>query len=757
MTREDTDMQRILLSAALLTGLALKAAYEKPANPLMTEWGAAVTPENAWREYPRPHLVRDKWLNLNGLWEYAITTREAGCPQKWDGEILVPFAIETPLSGVKRLTEPDEQLWYRRSFQAAFQPESERLLLHFGAVDFRAQVFVNGIEVTDVPHESGNLPFTVDITEAARPGDNELVVSVWDPTGNGYQSIGKQSLKPEGCFYTRSSGIWQTVWLETVPSTYIAGYRVVTDIDRQTVAVTLLPAGDLMKAKAEVTVLKDGKKVASAKVTAWDKPVVLPVPKARLWSPETPELYDLTLTLKGQNSAQDVAKGYFGMRKIEWRKDEKGVPRFYLNNRKTFMYGTLDQGWWPDGFLTPPSDDAMRFDIQFLKDCGFNMMRKHIKIEPLRYYYLCDTMGILLWQDMPSGFGDVENRYQLYRQELKEMLDLLQTFPSIVMWVPYNEGWGQPQAPKTNQVQTWVKQYDPTRLVNGPSGWNDYGVGDTRDKHNYPEPQMFPVMENRVSVLGEFGGIGFMVKGHLWQARSWGYVTDANVEEYFSRYESQVRSLARMAFMGLAAAVYTQTTDVEGETNGLLTYDRKVAKCPAEKFAAVHQQVYEAAKVTRLPVPTVILPTGQQGGATWRYVVNAPTTENWMAPDFDDTAWKEGQAGFGNAVIADDNSHVQIRTPWEGKDIWLRRTFTVAETAFEDLQLNIFHDEGAEVYLNGVKIASLRGYLTSYEAVMADIGAVKALKPGLNTLAVHVHNKKGGAYIDLGLSGVNYK
>ncbi|MBQ9447601.1 MAG: hypothetical protein IJU61_13440, partial [Victivallales bacterium] len=430
------------LTMALL--LPLFGDYQIQPNQLMTPWGEKITPENAWREYPRPHLVRQNWQNLNGLWQYAVNERKADRPAEWAGEILVPFAIETPISGVKRLLEPNEQLWYRRVFNVAANTAKERVLLHFGGVDFRTQVFVNGIEATDVPHESGNLPFSLDITDFVKQGENELVLQVWDPTDAGNQSRGKQVRHPGGCMYTRMSGIWQTVWTEVVPATYITGYKITTDIDNGTVSVTLQAVGDLMNAKATVAVQKDGKTLVSGDVTAWNRPVTLKLENPLLWSPESPNLYDLVFTLKAQDGSEDVVKGYFGMRKIDWRKDEKGIPRLYLNNQKTFMMGTLDQGWWPDGFLTPPSDEAMAFDIDFLKRCGFNMMRKHIKIEPLRYYYLCDKMGIMLWQDMPSGGGDVENRYQLYRQELKGMMDLLQTFPSIVMWVPFNEGWGQP-------------------------------------------------------------------------------------------------------------------------------------------------------------------------------------------------------------------------------------------------------------------------------------------------------------------------
>ncbi|MBP5320336.1 MAG: beta-galactosidase, partial [Kiritimatiellae bacterium] len=410
-----------------------------------------------------------------------------------------------------------------------------------------------------------------------------------------------------------------------------------------------------------------------------------------------------------------------------------------------------------DGLLTPPSDDAMAYDINLLKSCGFNMMRKHIKIEPLRYCYLCDKLGIMIWQDMVSGWGNTEDRYTLYRSELKEMIDLLQAFPSIIMWVPYNESWGQPGKAKTNMTQKWVKRYDPTRLVNGPSGWNDYGVGDTRDMHNYPGPGMFPVMENRVSVLGEFGGIGLSIEGHLWQQKNWGYVSDQTTEASFARYTSLMRKLARLAKSGLAASVYTQTTDVEGEINGLATYDRKHVKYQPAELAKLHQKVYEAALDTRVVVQTPIVPTAEKAPLTWRYTFSKPA-DGWFQPAFDDTAWKTGEAGFGNGQITSDHPSAKVRTAWNGNDIWLRRTFTFNGEIPAEIALNIFYDEDTEVYLNGVKIAGLTGYNTRYESMDLDQEAFKkALKQGTNTLAVHTINKTGGAYIDLGFDAISYK
>ncbi len=744
------------MSIGIVAGMMACAAcaeYKPAASPLMTVWGEKMTPETAWRDYPRPQLVRDAWVNLNGLWDYAVTPKNGECPEAWQGKILVPFAMESALSGVGRMLEPGELLWYRRTFDA-HPAQGQRTLLHFGAVDFRAQVWVNGIEVTDVPHESGNLPFSIDITPAIRAGENTLVLSVWDPSNEGQQSVGKQQLKPSGCMYTRVSGIWQTVWMETVAETYVAGYKTVTDIDAGTVSVTVQPAGNLMGASAEVEVLREGKVLSKGSVEAWDKPVTLKLKEPLLWSPAAPNLYDLRITLKGA-AGQDIVKGYFGMRKIEWRKDEKGVPRFYFNNEKIFLQGTLDQGWWPDGLLTPPSDAAMAFDIGLLKRSGFNMMRKHIKIEPLRYYYLCDTQGIMIWQDMVSGWRDGEDRYALYRRELKGMMDLLQTVPCIVMWVPYNEGWGQPGKAKTNMTQTWVKQYDPTRLVNGPSGWTDHGVGDALDMHKYPGPDMYPVMTNRLSVLGEFGGIGLAIEGHTWaKGRNWGYVSDKTTEESFARYTTLIEKLAKLASYGLAASVYTQTSDVEIEINGLVTYDRKHIKYDPAALNALHQKVYVAAMKTRNIARKELLPTAQKNPQVWKYTFEKPV-EGWQKEDFDDSAWKSGEAGFGNAKIKTDHKTACVRTLWETPAIWLRHTFEFKGAMPSDISLNIFFDEDAVVYLNGTQVAVLKGYNTNYSPKDVDRAAfLKALKQGRNVLAVSALNALGGAYIDLGIDSV---
>ena len=597
------------------------------AGAMKTEWGEKVTSENAWRDYPRPQMVRESWTCLNGDWDYAVTaiTNTTGRPAKWDGKIRVPFAVESVLSGVNRLLEPHEYLWYTREIALNPQP-GERILLHFGAVDFRAIVYLGHDEVMSTPHDSGQLPFTVDLTPFAKKGSNTLTVLVWDPTEEFIQSHGKQSKAGGLSCYTRVSGIWQTVWMETVPERHIADYAVTTDIDAGQVSFAFtvegLKYGDSDEGTVEI--FDAGRRIAGGKFRPGEMCVV-GMPKGfGLWSPETPKLYDFVAAF-----GKDSVRGYFGMRKFEKRKDAKGVLRFFLNNKPYYIMGALDQGWWPDGLLTPPSEDAMAFDIQTLKNCGFNMMRKHIKVEPLRYYALCDRMGMIVLQDMPSSTFQWKDPfiwtsvkgYGLYRKELKGLIDLLRKVPSIVMWVPYNEGWSQHDRNLTHTTLDFVKRYDPARLVDGPSGNDDFEGGvvlnpfgkpwtvwthhlpedvceaaDVVDRHHYREPEMPPVNSRRVSFLGEFGGLGHAVPNHMWAAgsKAWGYggtADTATLEGLEKTYLKLMDSLAGLAAKGLAGSVYTQTTDIENEINGLMTYDRKVLKFKPEVLKKAHEKV----------------------------------------------------------------------------------------------------------------------------------------------------------------------
>ena len=602
-----------LVFAAMLSipvsAWAQNSSWQVAEGPLTTPWTNQVSPVNVHNKYPRPQMKRDRWQNLNGLWTYKITAAldnspaAAGLQAKTpgDGEILVPFAIESDLSGVKKALKPEQKLWYQRSFTVPASWKGQRVLLHFGAVDWKTHVWVNGRQVGS--HQGGYDPFSFDITDALKQqGEQRITVSVWDPTDAGFQPIGKQTLNPRGIWYTATSGIWQTVWLEPVPQTAITGLKMVPDIDNKTLQLQVHTnqaevSGYAVKAEA----YDNGKKVAEATASLGQE-LTLQLNDMKLWSPETPFLYDLKVTLSKDNTSEDAVDSYFGMRKISLGKDDKGITRLFLNNKPLFQYGPLDQGFWPDGLYTAPTDEAMKFDIVKTKKWGFNMIRKHVKVEPLRWYYYCDKIGLLVWQDMPSGdkhigkkdpdIKRVAQSAHNYKEELQEMMTDLYNHPSIVTWVPFNEGWGQFQ---TQEVAALVKQMDPTRIVDATTGWADRGAGDMHDMHKYPGPGMFPVESNRVSVLGEFGGQALVVKDHLWlqdfSKAPQHYKTSTSKEALHQKYAALMDSLRLLKEKGLGAAVYTQTTDVEVEVNGLMTYDRKVIKFDEAKLHDMNQAV----------------------------------------------------------------------------------------------------------------------------------------------------------------------
>ncbi len=612
-----------------------------PANPrLMTEWGEAVRPENAWTEYPRPQLVRELWQNLNGLWDYAILTKTSAAPTKFDGKILVPFAVESALSGVGKTFTPDDRLWYRRTFSIPKEWNDQRVLLHFGGVDYECTVFVNDAIVGS--HQGGNDTFTFDVTPFLRDGENSLIVSVVDPTDMGEQPRGKQQLKPQGIWYTPVSGIWQTVWLEPVPKAmYLAELRLTPDVAHQRLVVEAFVNESTPDDRLAVrlTASNDGKPVATTIVRV-NRKGWLDIPEAHLWSPDDAFLYDLTAELVTvENPRKPATKGakplpafgeveraayakakvvgqpldsvtsYFAMRELTLGPSSvEQQPTLLLNGRAVFQHGPLDQGWWPDGLLTPPSDAAMVWELEWLKSAGFNMLRKHIKVEPDRYYYHCDRLGLLVWQDMPSGFrrgtgvgredGGEAIRHSGSREqhelELRRMVARLYNHPSIVMWVLHNEGWGQYE---TASLTPWLKAIDPSRWVNATSGWLDENLGDVYDIHTYQEVPLAPMAKpDRAIVIGEYGGVGWPIDGRLWDpaTRNWGYQTYHDREAYVAALTKKVEALVPMhRNLGLSAAVYTQTTDVEGEVNGFMTYDRRMIKIDTEALKSLNAQLIQ--------------------------------------------------------------------------------------------------------------------------------------------------------------------
>lgn len=571
---------------------------------LTTPWGEALDENRILPEYPRPQMKREKWLNLNGRWAYAITGDEAA-PQSWDGTILVPFSPESALSGVGRTLLPGQTLWYRRelSLPDDFLAGDGRLLLHFGAVDQEAVVYLNGVELGR--HMGGYCAFSVDATHALKQR-NTLLVRVRDDTDASFHSRGKQSSRRGGIWYTPQSGIWQTVWAEPVPRRCIEGLRIVPLFDQSAVELTVLCA-ERLHCEAKV----DGRTVPFTS----GEPVRIPMPDFRAWSPEDPYLYDLTVLL-----GEDRVDSYFGMRKTEVRADQNGVKRLFLNGEPRFHSGLLDQGYWPDGLYTAPSDEALIHDIQTAKALGFNMLRKHIKVEPMRWYYHCDRLGMLVWQDMPSGGGRYrrstismplitgihrrDDRYRAfartsaqgraeYMDELEEMAAQLFNAPSVVLWVPFNEGWGQFDS---TRVMERLRGLDPTRPVDPASGWHDQGAGELTSRHVYFKRFRFrPDRRGRAVALSEFGGYNLRVEAHCFNAKDYGYrrLTDAQAlwQAYRRLYENEVfPAVAR----GLCAAVYTQLSDVEDELNGLMTYDRRVVKLDAEDVRSLNERLYEA-------------------------------------------------------------------------------------------------------------------------------------------------------------------
>lgn len=596
-------MKKVVLSLLVLAWCLTCFSQWKPAGDrIKTKWAEQINPDKVLPEYPRPLMEREEWKNLNGLWKYAIRPVGQAEPETFDGQILVPFAVESSLSGVQKTLGEQNELWYKREFDVPAKWNGKNVLLHFGAVDWKTDVWVNGVKVGS--HTGGYTPFSFDITSVLAKGNNTLTVRVWDPTDQGFQPRGKQVSRPEVIWYTPVSGIWQTVWLEPVSSRYISQVKTTPDIDKGRLKVDVSAGCRSTQDLIEVRVF-DGKQVVATGKALNGEPVEMTLNNAKLWSPDSPFLYGMEISLISNGKVVDKVNSYTAMRKYSTRRDEKGIVRLQLNNKDLFQFGPLDQGWWPDGLYTAPTDEALVYDIIKTKDFGFNMIRKHIKVEPARWYTHCDQLGVIVWQDMPSGdisprwqnrqyFNDVEvvrspQSEANYRKEWKEIIDYLYSNPCIGMWVPFNEAWGQF---KTEDIAAWTKQYDPSRLVNPASGGNFYTCGDVLDLHNYPAPEMYLYDAQRANVLGEYGGIGLVLKDHIWEPdRNWGYVKFNTPEEVTAEYIKYAESLLDMIKQGFTAAVYTQTTDVEIEVNGLITYDRKVIKVNEGKVKEMNQRI----------------------------------------------------------------------------------------------------------------------------------------------------------------------
>jgi glycosyl hydrolase family 2 len=710
---------------------SVQAPSPIPSTHLRTKWASEVQADHPLPEYPRPQMVRKQWTNLNGAWDYAITGLTDARPESFSGHVLVPFPIESQLSGAGVWVSPQQRLWYHRTFSVPALPAGQRVLLNFGAVDWEADVTVDGRVVGQ--HRGGYDPFMFDITDALAVGrpTHDLVVGVHDPTDAGEQPRGKQVQRPHSIWYTEVTGIWQTVWLETVPAWHVTGLRIDPDLDGGRVSVSVGSVGRSGTGRITIDVLDGSRVVASASGPT----AAIAIPSPHRWSPSDPFLYGLRARL----DSGDEVESYVGMRSIAVC-DVSGVKRLCLNGQPLFQFGLLDQGWWPDGLYTAPTDEALASDIVKTKELGFNVIRKHVKVEPERWYYHADRLGMLVWQDMPSGENTTPGGQAEFERELRAMIDARRNHPSIVMWVPFNEGWGQHD---TEKYVAWLKAYDPTRLVNNATGWTDKGVGDLVDIHSYPGPTMPPLEPRRAAALGEFGGLGLPLEGHTWLDKgNWGYRSFTTLDAMNAAYRDLVTQLRLHAGDGLAAAIYTQTTDCEIEVNGVMTYDRAVTKLSPDSIAT-NRRLYG-------PFPTVshVVPASDRAPQTWRYTTTTPP-DAWPGTAFDDRAWSEGQSGFG----APDTRFAHVATPWKTADIWLRRSVNLPAT-FTAPYLRVFHDDDAEVYVNGVQAAVLPGANNGFQFLVLTGAARAALHAGANTIAVHARQIRGGQFIDVGIVDV---
>ena len=726
---------------------AATPAWSAKTGPLMTRWSSSVDPKMPHPLYPRPQLVRQDWLNLNGVWEYQPGTAEGEAPpfgKTLSGAILVPYPVESALSGVM---EHHDRIWYRRTLTVPAAWRGKQVILHFGAVDYESEVFVNGQRVG--LHRDGYNPFSYDITPFLnKKGDDELLVRVFDPTENGGQPRGKQNTKPRGITYTPTTGIWQTVWLEPVDPAFIEQLTIIPDIDRGMLRLTAHSSKAQGNATVAITV-KAGNSVVATQSVQPNREASIPIPSAKLWSPDSPFLYTLELVLQQGGSAVDTVSSYFGMRKTSVGTVD-GQKKLLLNNQFVFQLGPLDQGFWPDGIYTPPTDDAMKNDIVQMKAMGFNMVRKHIKVEPARWYYWADTLGLLVWQDMPSAdsypgkaFVPPPVDQVAFEDGLKHMIETHKNVPSIVLWTVFNEGQGQFD---TQRMVELVQSLDQSRPVNEASGGRIMGFGDVNDVHSYPEPAVRPSNGRQAMTCGEFGGIGYLIPEHSWEKAGNGYVevdTSTDLLYLYAEFIGFVKTLRDSN--NLSAAVYTELTDVMTEVNGLLTYDR-IAKVTPETIRQVN--------TFRFPAPTykVVLPTSEAAGQMWKYTVTAPVG-SWSDAHYDDSQWQQGPGAFGNY-----GSHA--RTAWSAPDIWLRQHFnpgTLTEGQIDNMVLTGFHEGHIEIYINGVQTYPQRGTNRSDEQRYEHRPLRQTVRQAIvsnaeNVIAVHCRGVGEKQYFDAGLS-----
>ncbi|MDD6888763.1 MAG: glycoside hydrolase family 2 TIM barrel-domain containing protein [Bacteroidales bacterium] len=753
----------IAIAAALgliAAGEATATEWQMKEAPMMTPWASQIDTSCPLPEYPRPQLVRDDgWLNLNGIWELrkGVVGEAYNADFDYDKSILVPYPIESALSGV--MEKGDEQCyWYRRTVTIPDAMKGQRLLLHFGAVDWEAKVYVNGIEVGS--HTGGYDPFTFDITDAVKAGqaDQELAVYIYDNTGVQGQMTGKQSKNPHGCVYTCSSGIWQTVWLEAVPDTYISELEIEPMLSKN--ALNLNITTNDGAGTVDIKVLDiNGKNVAKFSNGVIGEKLQIIIPDAHAWCPENPYLYDLEITLKKNGKRIDKISSYFGMRSIEVKKVD-GYPRIFLNGEQIFQIGPLDQGFWPDGLHTPPTEDAMLYDIHTMKKLGFNMVRKHIKVEPDRWYYLCDREGLLVWQDLPAGSlpKEYENVAKSnFKDEAIRIVKAIKNHPSIVQWVIFNEGCGQFDTAEMvtlmerNVNRLSASEHSRTSLISNASGWVDHEVGDIIDNHSYPHPSV-PSHAERAAVCGEYGGITLKVPGHIWPGGEFEYTAVDSKSGFTDYFNNLIDELKDLYYIGLNAGVYTQISDVEIEKNGILTYDRKVLK--TDDPSKIRTKVEELLGMPRNGAKmTPVISTSETHRYQWRYYTGEEIAENWYAIDFDDSSWAVGEAAFGANV---GSSQHLVGTNWDTPNIVMRRWFKIGDLSDDTiatLRFMAFHDEDIDIYINGIHAASREGYTGRYVPVDITDEGKAAIRPReWNLIAIRGKQSSGGQMMDLGIS-----
>lgn len=714
-----------------------------PGN-IMTQWAAKVTPDNVWKEYPRPQLVRKEWMNLNGLWDFTLTLgSNTGPAQRFNRKILVPFCVESALSGIKEQVTGFHEMKYRRFFTIPESWKDKRLLLHFEAVDYQSRLWIDGKYVGE--HKGGYDAFQYDITDYLNSsGNHEINMVIWDPSNTGTQPVGKQTLQGlSRGRYTPTSGIWQTVWMEPVNEVSITKLKIIPDIDKGIVSIDAGLKGSGKNHQVRVTAFDGGKEIAT-QTGASETTVVLKIGNAKLWSPETPFLYDLKVTLLNGDKVADEAESYFGMRKASVERGPDGMMHVNLNNKRIFQLGPLDQGYWPDGILTPASDEALKFDVEYLKKIGCNMDRVHIKVQPDRFYYYCDKMGILVWQDMISPWSQISRADvgggKAWEAEWETIIDQLVSHPSIIQWTVFNEGWVQFD---TERITEWTKRKDPSRIVSNASGWFDRNAGDIRDFHDYtlyPSVAWVPKYYPRAMVLGEGGGIDLPLKGNLWtpelvmpdkidRAGDLSRETVNSKEAFEERYKVWIDNLALLIPYGLDAVVYTQISDVENEVNGWLTYDRKISKIPEARLAEIHGKLFK-------PVPEgkVILPLSVNKPQSWQYSYAEPSAD-WFK-NGSSGKWLSGSGPFGQAQL----NAPAVNTSWTEKSLYLKKDFSLKAVP-GSLAVVTYNTGITDIYINGEFAIQLNNLKRNdaelkISEVMLPEKAMKLLKAGNNTIAL---------------------